>query len=151
MFYQVIDISQDGVYLQNTKNNKVFHEQNLPEGLYEIIDIDSILSYKNGEYILEQELTEDFWNSMVEIGELKKIQREFEEESCILKLPLWTTFKVLERNEYFSILTYGEKKENTIKTPNALLPYFIYEDTILIYKNGKFEIFKTNLDDEVEI
>ena len=65
--YQVVDLSSKGVYLQNTKNNIIFEETNIPQELKKILSKDFILSYKNGKYIFEEELTDIFYKNMVDI------------------------------------------------------------------------------------
>ena len=64
--YQVVDRSLNGVYLQNMKNNKVFEETNMPKDILEKIGNDYILRYKNGEYIFEEELTDEFFDGIDE-------------------------------------------------------------------------------------
>ena len=139
--YQVVDFSSDGVFLQNTNNNAIFEEKNMPKELMDKISNDYILRYKDGNYIFEEELTDDFMNSMVGIQEYKRIQENFEKESNILKIDPNTHYNVSSRNEDLTVLSYGENSKNTIEVPNELLPYFINEQTVLSYKNGKFEKF----------
>ena len=139
--YQVVDFSSDGVFLQNTNNNAIFEEKNMPKELMDKISNDYILRYKDGNYVIEEELTDDFMNSMVGIQEYKRIQENFEKESNILKIDPNTHYNVSSRNEDFTVLSYGENSKNTIEVPNELLPYFINEQTVLSYKNGKFEKF----------
>ena len=135
--YQVVDFSSKGVFLQNTNNNKVFEETNLPKELMDKIGNDYILRYKDGEYSIEKELTDDFMNSLVGIQEYQKIKENFEKETNILKIDSNTRFNVQSREKDYTILSYG--KDNTINVPNALIPYFAKENTSLYYKNGKFE------------
>ena len=71
--YQVVDFSSKGVYLQNMSINKVFEETNIPQDLKDKIGNDYILRYKNGEYIFEEQLTDDFMNGLIDI---KKYQKE---------------------------------------------------------------------------
>lgn len=133
--YQVVDRGLNGIYLLNTKNNKIFEETNIPKELQTKLDNDFILRYKNGEYIFEEELTDDFFNSLVSREEFEHIKEKFIKESNILEIAPETKFKVVTRENDYSVLSY---ENNTIKVPNALLPYFIYSDTILKYENGKF-------------
>lgn len=135
--YQVVDFSSNGVYLQNTETNKIFEETNLPQEIKNKIGNDYILRYQNGTYNIEQELTDKFMNNMVGIQEYKKIQENFIKESNIQQIDPNTKYKIKDHQENHTILTYG--KENTIKVPNELLPFFTNEKTTLIYKNGKFE------------
>lgn len=113
----------------------------MPKELMDKISNDYILRYKDGNYVIEEELTDDFMNSMVGIQEYKRIQENFEKESNILKIDPNTHYTVSSRKEDFTVLSYGENSKNTIEVPNELLPYFINEQTVLNYKNGKFEKF----------
>lgn len=135
--YQVVDFSANGVFLQNTNNNKIFEETNMPQEIMDKIGNDYILSYENGKYNIEEEITEDFMNSMVGIQEYEKIKQDFINESNILEIDPNTHYKVQTRNKDYTMLSYGEN--NTLKVPNELIPYFTNEQTILNYKDGKFE------------
>ena len=135
--YQVVDFSSNGVFLQNTKNDKIFEETNISQELLNKIGNDYILRYKDGKYVIEEELTDNFMNSMVGIQEYRKIKEEFEKESNILEIDSNTKFNVDLRNSDYTILSYGKEK-NTIEVPNALIPYFAVEGNVLKYDNGKF-------------
>lgn len=135
--YQVVDFSSNGVFLQNTKNDKIFEETNISQELLDKIGNDYILRYKDGKYVIEEELTDNFMNSMVGIQEYRKIKEEFEKESNILEIDSNTKFNVDLRNSDYTILSYGKEK-NTIEVPNALIPYFAVEGNVLKYDNGKF-------------
>lgn len=67
--YQVVDFAYDGVFLQNMNNNKVFKETNMPKELMDKIANDYILRYKNGTYIFEEKLTDDFFDNLTDINE----------------------------------------------------------------------------------
>lgn len=138
--YQVVDKSASGVYLQNTKNNIVFEETDISNELLEKLETDFIVRYKNGEYVFEEEITDDFLNSLLSIGEYKEIQDKFINESGVLDLAPDEIFTISERDENCTILKYGSSEENTISVPNALLPYFVYDETTLKFENGKFII-----------
>lgn len=136
--YQVVDMSTNGVILQDTKNNVTFEETEISEDIKDKIQNDYILKYKNGEYVIEDEMTEDFFDRLVGIKEYKDIQQRFIEESDILKIDSSTRYKIEKKEQEYTTLIYGEN-EKKIDVPNALLPYFTDEDTVLYYKNGKFE------------
>lgn len=136
--YQVVDFSSKGVYLRNTENNKIFEETNINEDLKEKLGNDYILSYKNGKYVYEEELTDEFMNSLVDIGEYQKVKSKFEEETNILEIDKNETFKVEERKENTTILGYGNNGK--IEVPNELIPFFSKVGTNLSYKSGKFQI-----------
>lgn len=136
--YQVVDMSTNGVILQDTKNNVTFEETKISEDIKDKIQNDYILKYKNGEYVIEDEMTEDFFDSLVGIKEYKNIQQKFIEESDILQIDPNVRYKIDKKKDDYTTLKYGED-EKKIDVPNALLPYFTDEDTVLYYKNGKFE------------
>ncbi len=133
--YQVVDFSSDGVYLQNTDNNKIFEEKNIAKDLKDIISNDYILRYKNGKYIYEEELTKDFFEKMVDINEYKEIREKFIKKTNILKNSSEIRYSILSRGEDITKLKY---KYGEIEVPNILLPYFINDKSILYYKNGRF-------------
>ena len=135
--YQVVDFSSKGVFLQNTNTGVTFEETDISQDILDKIGNDYILRYTDGKYVVEQELTEDFMNSMVGIQEYRKIKEQFEKESNILHIDANTRFNVLSRDNDYTMLSYGEK--DTIKVPNALVPFFTNEQSVLVYKNGKFE------------
>lgn len=136
--YQVVDFSSKGVYLRDVNTNKIFEETNLPQELKEKIGNDYVLSYKNGKYQYEEELTDKFMNSLVDISIYQGIKNKFEKETNILEIGENTIFKLQNKDENYSILNYG--KNNNIKVPNELIPFFSREGANLIYKNGKFVI-----------
>lgn len=136
--YQVVDFSSNGVFLQNANNDKVFEETNISKELLDKIGNDYILRYKDGKYVVEEELTEDFMNSMVGIKEYRRIQEDFEKESNILELDLNTKFNVESRDNNYTVLTYGDRK-SVIEVPNVLVPFFTIEGNVLIYESGKFK------------
>lgn len=55
--YQVVERGTDGAYLQNTSNNKISKETDISKEVLNKIGNDSVLIYKNGKYIVEEELT----------------------------------------------------------------------------------------------
>lgn len=133
--YQVVDFGRDGIYLQNTNSNVIFEEVNIPDNIKNIISNDYILRYKEGTYIFEEKLTDEFFENMVDIQEYKQIQEKFIKESNILKNNPKTRYKILSNKKDFTVLEY---EKGTIKVPSILLPYFINDNSILYFKNGKF-------------
>lgn len=134
--YQVVDRGENGIYLKNTITDEIFEEINLSKELQDIIENDCILRYKNGEYIFEKELTDDFFNSLVSMKEYKEIQEQFISESNISEINSETTFNIETREKNYSILRY---ENETIKVPNVLIPYFACEGTDLKYEDGEFK------------
>lgn len=141
--YQVIEFTGDSMHLQNVDTNIAFEEKNIPNEIKEKISNDFILNYKNGNYSINQELTDKFLDSMVGIKEFRDIKKKFLENSGIKDIPANETFKILSQKEDENsiILYYGENMSNTIEVHNALVPFFINKETILTfnYESGKFE------------
>ena len=67
--YQVVDLSSKGAFLQNMKTNVIFEETNIPEDLKNVISNDYILRYKDGTYIWEEELTDKFYEGLIDVKE----------------------------------------------------------------------------------
>lgn len=55
--YQVVEIDSDGAYLQNINNNHVSKETDISKDVLNQIENDSVLKFKDGKYIYEEELT----------------------------------------------------------------------------------------------
>ena len=70
--YQVVDLSSKGAFLQNMKTNIILEETNIPEDLKNIISNDYILRYKDGTYIWEEELTDKFYEGLIDVKEFVK-------------------------------------------------------------------------------
>ena len=136
--YQVVDFSSKGVYLKDITTNKVFEETEMPQELKEKLGNDYILSYKDGKYVFEEEITDRFMNSLVSIGEYQKIKNQFEKETNILELSKDTVYKIEDKTDKYSILKYDN--DGKIEAPNELIPFFAKEGSNLYYKSGKFQI-----------
>ena len=65
--YQVVDRSRKGIYLQNKNSNKVFEETDIPKEILDKISNDYILRYTGEKYVVEEELTEEFFNNLEDI------------------------------------------------------------------------------------
>jgi len=65
--YQVVDFSSKGAFLKNMKTNVILEETNIPEGLKNVISNDYILRYKDGTYIWEEELTDKFYEGLIDV------------------------------------------------------------------------------------
>lgn len=136
--YQVVDRGLNGIYLQNTNSGVIFEETNIPEEIRDVLGNDDILRYKNGTYIIEEELTRDFLDSLVDVSEYKKIQEDFIKNTNISEIDSNTQFKVVSKDGDYTLLNYGDNEKDRIRVPNVLLPYFMNDKTILYYENGKF-------------
>lgn len=143
--YQVVDFSKNGVYLKSAENDEIFEEKNIPNETLDKIGNDYILRFKQGKYIVDEELTDDFMNSLVDVREYVKIKEEFKNNSNILQNNPNTIYSVQEHNTENTIVCYGINNEKTMNIPNALVPYFTVKGNQLMYRDGKFErVFNKN-------
>ena len=67
--YQAVDLSSKGAFLQNMKTNVIVEETNIPEDLKNVISNDYILRYKDGTYFWEEELTDKFYEGLIDVKE----------------------------------------------------------------------------------
>ncbi len=137
--YQVVEMGINCVYLENLENCRVFKENDIPKDILEKISNDTVLKYKDGKYVIEEEITQRFFDSLVGIKEYVDIQKKFTQESNILQNSLDTIYKIQERNEKYTIVTYEKNGICTIKVPNELIPYWSKKGEYLKYKNGDFQ------------
>lgn len=70
--YYVLDGNPDKVYLTKFNSNKVFEAIDLPTQIKNAVSEGFILRYKNGEYTVEQELTEKNFEGLLNIDEYKE-------------------------------------------------------------------------------
>ncbi len=136
--YQVIDMDVDGAYLQNINNNCVSKETDISKDVLNKIGNDSVLKFKDGNYIYEEELTKKFYDSLIDIKKLERIKNEFIETSNILKIDSNTTYQIELRKDDYCLLSYQNQEKNTIKVPNELIPFWAKNGDNLYYKNEKF-------------
>lgn len=138
--YYVVDGNLETAYLKNLNIDVIFEEIDLPEELKGKICKDDFLIYKNGEYSLQQELTDALFKSFISISEYEKIQEEFIETSKIEDNNPDIRYKVLSYNKEKETTTlyYEDNGIKKIEVPNKLLPYRVYEWKILYYKDGGF-------------
>ena len=137
--YQVVEIDVDGAYLQNTMNNKISKEIDIPKELLKKIGNDTVLRYKDGKYIIEEELTQNFLDKLVGIKELEKIQEDFKDNTNILNIDSNTVYQIETKNNSKSILSYENNEKKRIEVPNELIPFWAKEGEKLIYQDGIFE------------
>lgn len=136
--YQVVSMDVDGIYLKNIENNRVFKDDDISKDMLDNIGNDDVLRYKDGSYIYEEDLTNKFFESLIDVNEYKAIQDKFTRESGILEINPETRFTILEKNNENTVLAYGDEMRNIIDVPNELIPFWSKEGENLYYKDGKF-------------
>ncbi len=70
--YYVLEGNPDKVYLTKFDSKKVFEETNLPEEIKNSVSEGFILRYKNGEFTVDEELTEKNFEGLLNIDEYKE-------------------------------------------------------------------------------
>ena len=136
--YQVIEMDVDGAYLQNIDNNCISKETDISKEILNKICNDSVLRFKDGTYIYEEELTKEFYDSLIDIKEYKNIQDNFVKESNILEIDSNTRYKIESSKDNYCLLSYENNGKSTIEVPKELIPFWAKNGDNLYYKNGKF-------------
>jgi len=136
--YQVVEMDVEGAYLQNTENNCISKETDISKEILNKIGNDSVLRFKNGSYIYEEELTKEFYDSLIDVREYKDIQDNFIKESNILEIDADTIYKIESHENNYCLLSYNNNGKNTIEVPKQLIPFWAKNGDNLHYKNGKF-------------
>ena len=70
--YYVLNGNPDKVYLTKFNSKKVFEEKDLPEEIKKSVSEGVILRYKDGEYIIDEELTEKNFEGLLNIDKYKE-------------------------------------------------------------------------------
>lgn len=136
--YQVVEMGVDSAYLQNVNKNKVSEEKDISKEILDQIGNDTVLRYKDGQYVVEEGITQDFFDSLIGIKEYESIQEKFIMESNISQIDSNTRYNVKERGNDYTILNYGNDGKETIKVPNELIPFWTNNESVLYYEDGKF-------------
>ena len=129
--YQVVEIVKDGVYLQDTSNDKIFKE-NISKELLNEVGNDTVLRFKDGKYIIDEELTQKFLDSLIDLKEYEDIKKQFAKD---MNIEPNTIFELKEKNDKYSILKCEEKM---IKAPTSLIPFWTRVGEKLNYSDGEF-------------
>ncbi len=136
--YQVVEIDVDGVYLQNVENNNVSKEMDISKEILNKLGNDSVLRFKDGSYIYEEELTKQFYDSLIDVKKYMNIQDNFVKESNILEIDSDTRYKIELSKDNYCLLSYENNGKSTIEVPKELIPFWAKNGDELYYKNGKF-------------
>lgn len=136
--YQVVEMDVDGVYLQNIENNSVSKEMDISKEILNKLGNDSVLRFKDGKYIYEEELTKQFYDSLIDVKKYKNIQDNFVKESNILEIDSNTRYKIESNKDNYCLLSYENNGKSTIEVPKELIPFWAKNGDDLYYKNGKF-------------
>ena len=129
--YQVVEIVKDGAYLQDTSNDKIFKE-NISKELLNEVGNDTVLRFKDGKYIIDEELTQKFLDSLIDLKEYEDIKKQFAKD---MNIEPNTIFELKEKNDKYSILKCEEKM---IKAPTSLIPFWARVGEKLNYIDGEF-------------
>lgn len=141
----------DIVYMINTETGMVEQEQYeyFPKEMEEYICGDHVFIFENGQYIYNHELTDEYMSSFVSIPQAEKAQEKFSNEFYKNGLDSETRFKISAGNrkkDETVTLSYRDKEGNIkeIEAPSLLIPYFVYDFTILKYDTESECFYKDN-------
>jgi len=70
--YYVLDGNPDKVYLTKFNSKKVFEANDLPKEIRNTVSEGFVLRYRNGEYTVDEELTEKNFDGLLNIDEYKE-------------------------------------------------------------------------------
>jgi len=70
--YYVLDGNPNKVYLTKFSSKKVFEASDLPQEIKNIVSKGFILRYKNGQYLVDEELTEKNFEGLLNIDKYKE-------------------------------------------------------------------------------
>ena len=70
--YYVLDGNPNKVYLTKFSSKKVFEASDLPQEIKNIVSEGFILRYKNGQYLVDEELTEKNFEGLLNIDKYKE-------------------------------------------------------------------------------
>ncbi len=138
--YVVVERGLNSAYLQNVNTNIVFEETNFSDDVFNLLHNDVVVSFKDGEYVYEDKITGDWMKSFISINEHNEALQELMNEPNFSKIDFSnTTFGITSRDNNYTILSYGESKQDILKVPNKLISYWVDDNSILYYdKDDKF-------------
>lgn len=138
--YVVVERGLNSAYLQNVNTNIVFEETSFSDDVFNLLHNDVVVSFKDGKYVYEAEITRDWMNSFISIDEHNEALQELIAEPNFSKIDFEaTTFIITSRDNDYTILSYGKSNEDILKVPNKLISYWVDDNSILYYdKEDKF-------------
>lgn len=132
--YVVIERNLHSAYLQDIDTNVVFEEVNFSDDVFNSLYNDVVVRYKDGEYIVEEEITNEWFDSFISIDEHKQALTELLSAPNFSNIDFEnTSFNILSRGKHHTLLSFGENNKNTLKVPNKLISYWVNDDSILYY------------------
>lgn len=70
--YYVLNSNPDKIYLTKFNSNKVFEASDLPQEIKNIVSEGFILRYENGKYIVDEKLTDENFEGLLNVDEYKE-------------------------------------------------------------------------------
>lgn len=132
--YVVVEKCLNSAYLQNVNTNIIFEETSFSDDVFNLLYNDVVVSFKDGKYVYEDEITRDWMNSFISIDEHNESLQELMAEPNFSKIDFEaTTFIITSRDNNYTILSYGKDNEDILKVPNKLISYWVDDNSILYY------------------
>ncbi|MCI8621925.1 MAG: hypothetical protein HFJ50_09850 [Clostridia bacterium] len=132
--YVVVEKCLNSAYLQNINTNIVFEETSFSDDVFNLLHNDVVVSFKDGKYVYEDEITRDWMNSFISIDEHNEVLQKLMAEPNFSKIDFENTiFSIISRENNYTLLSYGESQKNILKVPNKLISYWVDDNSILYY------------------
>ncbi len=132
--YIVVEKCLNSAYLQDVNTDMIFEETSFSDDLFDLLHNDVVVRFKDGQYVYENEITNEWLNSFISIEEHNYALQELMCEPNFSKIDFAnTTFSIDSRDDSYTILKYGESNQNTLKVPNKLIDYWVNDNSILGY------------------
>ena len=132
--YVVVEKCLNSAYLQNINTNIVFEETYFSDDVFNLLHNDIVVSFKDGKYVYEDEITRDWMNSFISIDEHNEALQELMAEPNFSKIDFENTiFSITSRDNNYTLLSYGESQKYILKVPNKLISYWVDDNSILYY------------------
>ncbi len=132
--YVVVEKCPHSVYLQDVNSNVVFEDINFPKDIFDLLCNDSVVSFKNGSYMYEKEITDSWFNSFISKYEHEIAITELMNINNLSKIDFHNiSFNIVSHENDYSILGYGRNNNYTLKVPNKLIDYWANDNSILYY------------------
>lgn len=132
--YVVVEKCLNSAYLQNINTNIVFEETSFSDDVFNLLHNDVVVSFKDGKYVYEDEITREWMNSFISIDEHNETLQQLMAEPNFSKIDFENTiFSITSRDNNYTILSYGENQKDILKVPNKLISYWVDDNSILYY------------------
>lgn len=132
--YIVVEKGLNSAYLQDVNTDIIFEETLFSNDLFNLLHNDVVVRFKDGRYLYENDITNKWMDSFISTEEHNQLLTELMCEPNFSEIDIEsTTFNITSRDGNYTILSYGESHQDTIKVPNKLIDYWANDNSTLYY------------------